>query len=200
MYKNYIFDFGKVIVEFEPQYMTKQYIKDENEIKLAQDIIFDRVYWDRLDAGTISDSEVIEGIKSRLPESLHESAIKVYKNWYYNIPFIEGMPELIKAIKAKGGKLFLLSNISVTFAENYTKVAEIAELFSLFDGLVFSAPIGMVKPTPQIFEHLLSKYKLDAKDCIFIDDNANNIMGAESVGIKGYLFDGDAKSLKSVLL
>ena len=135
-----------------------------------------------------------------MPESLHESAIKVYKNWYYNIPFIEGMAELIKAIKAKGGKLFLLSNISVTFAENYTKVAEIAELFSLFDGLVFSAPIGMVKPTPQIFEHLLSKYKLDAKDCIFIDDNANNIMGAESVGIKGYLFDGDAKSLKSELL
>ena len=84
MYKNYIFDFGKVIVEFEPKIMTEKYIKNSNDKKAVEDIIFDRLYWDKLDEGTITDNKVKEGICSRLPERLHKSAIQVYDNWYYN--------------------------------------------------------------------------------------------------------------------
>lgn len=200
MFKNYIFDFGKVIVEFEPEYMTRQYIKDEKGIKLAKEVIFDRLYWDRLDEGSISNSEVISNFKNRLPNELQEDAVKVYNNWYYHLPFINGMPELVRDIKATGGKLYLLSNISVTFAENYAKVPALCELLSLFDGLVFSAPIKKVKPNREIFEHLLNEYSIDAKDSIFIDDNKNNIAGAELVGIKGYLFDGDVQKLRNQIL
>ena len=101
MIKNAIFDFGQVLVHFEPDYMTGKYIKDEADKNLAKEIIFDRLYWDRLDAGTISEEEVISGIKSRLPERLWESSVSAYKNWIYNIPEIEKMAELVKYIKEK---------------------------------------------------------------------------------------------------
>ena len=195
MYKNYIFDFGQVIVRFDTAYMTSLYIKDKEIQQKAESVIFDRLYWDKLDAGTISDQEVKTEIKRRLPKSIAESACEVYDNWYRNLPFIDEMIDIIKKIKEKGGKLFLLSNISIGFAENYKNVTELKELFDLFDGLVFSGPIGIVKPNAEIFKHLLQKYDLKAEECIFIDDNKNNISCAQIVGITGYLFDGDAKAL-----
>lgn len=200
MYKNYIFDFGKVLVNFEPEYMTRQYIKNADDIKIAQDVIFDRLYWDKLDAGTITDQEVIEGIKSRLPERLHKVAEDTYNHWYYHLPFIDGMWELVKDIKAKGGKLYLLSNISLTFAKNWQNVDGLFKLFSLFDGLVFSAEVDKMKPNKDIFEYLLSKYNLNASETVFIDDNLKNTKGAEEVGINGYLFDGDALKLRQNIL
>ena len=197
--KNFIFDFGLVLVDFDTEYMTKAYIKNEADVKLAKDVIFDRLYWDKLDAGTITDQEVKEGIKSRLPQRLWENACKAYDNWYYNLPFIDGMPDLVREIKASGGKLYILSNISTTFAENYVAVPELKELFSLFDGLVFSAKVGFTKPSADIFEYVLSKYNLDRAETAFIDDSEKNVNGANAVGINGILFDGDAEKLRKTL-
>jgi putative hydrolase of the HAD superfamily len=58
----------------------------------------------------------------------------------------------------------------------------------------------MVKPSAEIFEHLLNKYSLKAEDCLFIDDSAKNTDGAKSVGINAYLFDGDSKKLNEYIL
>ena len=95
-YKNYIFDFGKVIVEFEPEIMMAPYITDKADRELAGDVIFDRLYWDRLDGGIITDSEVVAAIRERLPERLGDAGVEVYQNWYRHLPFIEGVRELIK--------------------------------------------------------------------------------------------------------
>ena len=196
MIKNYIFDFGNVLARFYPEELTRAVVKNEENLKLIAEVVFDRLYWDRLDDGSITDDEVKAGIKARLPENLREDAIKAYEGWIDNLVPINGMRELVADIKNEGAKLYLLSNISIGFAENYHKTDWIRELFSLFDGLVFSGPVGIVKPQPEIFEHLLNKYSLKREECIFIDDSEKNIKGAEKLGIKTYLFDGDAKKLK----
>lgn len=197
MFKNYIFDFGQVIIKFDTEYMTSVYINKPEDIKLVEEVVFDRLYWDKLDAGTITDDEVKESICSRLPENLRESACKVYDNWYRNLPFVEGIPELLRKIKANGGKLFLLSNISKGFAENYATVPQLKELFDMFDGLVFSGTIGIIKPNKEIFDYILSKYNLKANESVFIDDNENNILGAKRAKINGFLFNFDRlESLK----
>lgn len=198
-YKNYIFDLGQVIVRFDTSFMTRVYIKDEQDALLAEKIIFDRLYWDRLDEGTISDDEVKSQIKSRLPERLWESAEAVYDNWYKNMPFTESIFELIEEIHKSGGRLFLLSNVSRGFAENYASVPRLAALFSKFDGLVFSGVINMVKPQKEIFEHLLNKYSLKAEESVFVDDSFKNIEGAKCVGLNTHLFKGDTEELRKIL-
>ena len=65
--------------------------------------------------------------------------------------------------------------------------------------MVFSSDLGVVKPSHIIFDHLCKKCDLVPNECIFIDDNENNINGAKSFGINGYLFDGDSKKLKAYL-
>lgn len=198
--KNIIFDFGQVIVRFDEEYMTSRYVKDKADCKLVKDVVFDRLYWDRFDDGSLTTTEAKKMMCKRLPQELHQQAVKVLDYWYYDLEFIGGMKELITDLKQSGKRLYLLSNIGVDFAKNYNKVPELCELFSFFDGLVFSGALHIVKPGCQIFEHLLNTYNLNPNECVFVDDRQINIDGAEKAGIKGILFDGDVKALRQQIL
>ena len=200
MYKNIIFDYGQVIISFDPYYMTKVYVEDEKTAQELSEIIFDRVYWDKLDNGSISDEEVKAAFKKRIPDEYYDTACKVYDNWYYNNPMIEGTGELIKELKMRGARIYLLSNISIGFSQNYMKIPKVSEILSLFDGLVFSGPIGLNKPNKEIFDYLLKKYNLMAEDCVFIDDSEKNIIGANAVGINTIHFTGDTEKLRKELI
>ena len=199
MIKNYVFDFGNVLTLFSPEELTAAYVQDPVARLQIREAVFDRLYWDALDAGTITDEEVKAGFCSRLPAELHTAACQVYDGLIDLRTPLDGMPQLVKEIKDKGGKLYLLSNISIYFAENYHRNPWIKELLGLFDGLVFSGPIGLTKPNREIFEYLLKKYQLNAEECIFIDDTLRNIQGAEALGFQTYLFDGDAEKLRKTL-
>lgn len=200
MYKNFIFDFGQVLVHFLPQQMTSAYVSDPQDCQTVCDVIFDRLYWDKLDDGSITDEALKAAACRRLPARLQQVACRVYDGWVEQLPFIEGMPRLVQELKAAGGRLYLLSNISEGFTKAYAHVPRLVELFSQFDGLVFSGPLGITKPGKAIFQHLLSTYGLQAEDCIFIDDAPKNVAGAQAVGIQGYLFDGDVQRLRQALL
>ena len=168
---------------------------DKDDQALLEEVIFDRLYWDELDKGTISNEQTLKGIKSRIPERLWELADKIYYNWIYNIPEIDGMSELIDYIKSKGIKTYLLSNISKYFAEHINEVPILNKL----DGLVMSGPIGIVKPSQEIFSHLCQKFDILPSESIFIDDRNDNIEGARKFGIQGYVFDGNAEKLREYL-
>ncbi len=194
--KNVVFDCGQVLVHFEPSYMVGVYVSDEKDKALLEEVIFDRLYWDKLDLGTISNEETVSEIKKRLPARLWDVSEKIYYNWINNIPEIEGMRELTIDIKNRHGvKLFLLSNISKYFAAHACEL----EILKSFDGLVMSAELGIVKPSYEIFDYLCKTYSLAPNETIFVDDRRDNIEGAEKYGIRGYLFDGDVNKLKSFL-
>lgn len=196
MFKSFIFDFGKVIVHFDTKYMVKRYVEDEADAALLGEVIFDRLYWDKLDAGTISDEEVISESKKRLPERLHGEVERIYFNWIYNIPEIEGMPALVRRIKSEyGAPVYLLSNISTYFAERKDEVPSIA----LFDRCFFSAVCGMTKPSKEIFDYVCSECGIKPEETLFIDDSEKNVEGARRAGLNAYLFDGDVKKLERII-
>lgn len=200
MIKNYIFDFGNVLAEFYPDRLTAPFVSDEEMKMRISEVVFNREYWDKLDNGTITDDKVKNEIYGCVPYDMGEIACQVYDNWINNLTPVPGMQQLIFDIKEKGNKkLFLLSNISIGFANSYSNVKWIKEILDCFNGLVFSGPVGMVKPDKEIFQHLISKFNLKAEECLFIDDSEKNINGAKESGIKGYLFDGDAEKLRKHL-
>lgn len=198
MIKNYIFDFGNVLGEFYPDRLTAPFVEDEEANKRIAEVVFDRLYWDKLDWGHITDEEVKEGICSRLSEEDSEIGCRVYDNWVQTMTPVKGMEKLVEDIHNSGSKLFLLSNISEGFAKTYAEVKWIKELFDNFDGIVLSGTIGKAKPNKDIFEYVLEKFGLNADECLFIDDSPKNISAAKSVGIDGYIFD-DADKLRDFL-
>ena len=102
MIKNIIFDFGRVIVDFDETKMTRTYIKDESLVPLVRDTVFDRLYWDRSDIGTITDEELKAGVASRLPSELVPLAHAVYDNWIANVDLVVGIEEAIAAARENG--------------------------------------------------------------------------------------------------
>ena len=193
--KNYIFDFGMVLFNYDTKYMAGLYTENEEDRDFLESVVFDRLYWDRLDRGEIGDSEVIEAIRQRVPMRLAETAEKIYNNWIENLTPIPGMEDLLVKIKNNGGRLYLLSNISIGFARNYRNVPSVCRVLSLFDGLVFSGPLHMAKPDPAIFRFLLEKYRLSPEETLFTDDNPKNIEAAKQLGLHTFLFDGDSEKL-----
>ncbi len=199
MIKNYIFDFGNVLANFYEEMLTAPHVAEEALRKIISEIVFDRLYWDKLDDGSITDDEVRAEICRRLPEEHGELGCLVYDSWVKTLTPVPGMEALVADLKKAGARLYLLSNISIGFAESYREVPWLNQLLGMFDGLVFSGVIAMVKPKQEIFEHLLNTYSLKPEECLFVDDRKENIDGAKRVGIHGYLFDGDAEKLKAYL-
>ena len=193
-----IFDFGNVMVHFDPQGITEAlaepHISPEEKDLLAKKL-FDRAYWDRLDLGTITENECVSALCEQLPARLHPSGEKILTQWYTALPERDGMSALVRDLQEKGYPVYLLSNISNTFAEHWQEIP----CLQTFDGVVFSAPLHMVKPTAEIFHHLLEKFHRTAEECLFIDDAPRNIAGAQACGITGYLFDGNVEKLREFL-
>jgi putative hydrolase of the HAD superfamily len=196
MIRNIVFDFGQVLCRFDPPSMTAPYVENDEDRDLVSSVVFDRLYWDRLDAGTISDEEVVTASKARLPARLHDAAERAYYGWLDNLPPIKGMWELVERLyREKDVKIFVLSNISRHFAANASRFP----VFRYAEDLIFSAECGHTKPHADMFEYLCERCHIKPSETLFIDDSPKNIEGAAAFGINGYLFDGDAERLWQTL-
>lgn len=195
MIQNLIFDFGNVIIRFDPDYIVSQTVSDPEEHALLTEAIFEQKRFESYDIGHHSPKEHKEHTRRLLPEALHEKSDKILDTWYKYLPVICGMDKIVKDAKKAGYGVYILSNINREFLENRHKV----EVLSLFDGARFSSQIQHIKPDPVIYHSLLDEYGLKAEECLFIDDRQVNIDGGEALGIKGYLFDGDAGKLREFI-
>ena len=101
------------------------------------------------------------------------------------------MMETIDKLREKGHRCVLGSN---TFEPHMTVVEKMEEkpLFHL-DHLYLSYKMGVAKPSPDFFLHILEKEKVSPEDTVFIDDRAYNTDVASSLGIKTLLYDNENK-------
>ena len=83
-------------------------------------------------------------------------------------------------------------------AASISYLEETYSFLNLFDGVIISSRINMVKPEPRIFMHLLKTYHLDPAQTLFIDDSPANIKAAKNIGIKAILFKDASQCLKAL--
>lgn len=101
---------------------------------------------------------------------------------------IPGMERLLNDLNDHGYRLWGLTNWSgETFHFAFEKFPLIKKLLG---GTIVSGAEKMHKPNADIYELALCRFALDAKRCVFFDDTAANVAGAEAVGIDGRLFTG----------
>ena len=193
MIKNVIFDCGQVLIRYNETEIAANYVDTPEEAEFLGRVAMARKYWNRFDEGTLTEADYLEQVKTELPEHLHKAVEKLVWGWIKACPMIDGMEDIVRDVKKSGKKLYLLSNFNPRLrTEPYPILSE-------FDALVISGEINKVKPDRAIYDYLLDTYALNPEECIFIDDNSANIAMAESLGITGYLFDGDAAKLRAYL-
>lgn len=108
---------------------------------------------------------------------------------------IEGMAELIAELKHSDVRLLGLSNWS---AETFHHAPPVAPAINELEDIVVSGRAGLIKPDPEIFHLLSSRFDLDPQQTVFVDDLPANIDAAARLGFSALLFT-DAAQLKKDL-
>jgi putative hydrolase of the HAD superfamily len=184
MIKNLIFDLGNVIVDYDPSRIVQAIFPDKEEQKIIYKEIFCSHGWKQLDRGVLTFEEHTQNLILQFPQYARE--IKwILNNWHRDLPYIPGMFSVIKALKAADYDLYVLSNAS----QRYLKYAlSKKEFFSNFSGVTISAELRLLKPEGEIYDQFCQIHNLKPKECLFIDDKAENVQAAIDAGWEAYQF------------
>jgi putative hydrolase of the HAD superfamily len=134
------------------------------------------------DLGILNRYEFNEIIASKTNLTAQEIDDRYWGTNKYNYPVIE----IAENFKATGQyKVALLSNISRDWM---TEILNYFDNKNLFDEVVLSGDVNIIKPDQRIFKLMADKLNLQPDECIMIDDLASNINGARLAGMHGVVF------------
>jgi len=176
-----IFDFGNVLLEWDPRYVYQRYFPNDPEAmeRFLREVNF--ADWNLQQDKGRPFREGVAVLSRKFPH--YAELIQAYHdNWIDSLgAAFEGTIEIMKKLKRAGYPLFGLSNWS---AETFPFAREKFDFFSLLDDFVISGEVGHVKPDPEIYHILLEKIGRPAAECLFIDDAAANIAQAQTLGFQ----------------
>jgi len=197
MVPNIIFDMGGVLLDFSEARLMAHYFGTftEEEQKLVHGAVFGSGVWRRMDRGDFDEAGTAREICALLPEKYHAAVTRLVFHYFEAMPPLPAN-ELIPLLKARGQRVYLLTNAPHAFHREKHRLPYLR----LFDGVLASCDVGMLKPDPEIYRAFLRRFGLRAGECLFIDDVRANIEGAARVGIAGHCYEErDLERLKREL-
>ena len=193
--KAIIFDFGNVLLEWNPRYVYQRYFPDDPDAieSFLHDVNF--MEWNLLQDKGRSFVEGVAVLSRQHPQYAH--LIQAYHdNWIDSLgEAIAGTVSILEQLKKAGYKLYGLTNWS---AETFPRARQRHGFFDLLDDMVISGEVGHVKPDPEIFQILLERIGRPARECLFIDDALANVQQAQRMGFVTVHFESP-EQLKTVL-
>lgn len=200
MIKNIIFDFGNVLGTFRARNVINNITSVPEEQEFLVNNVLNSPEWlqySYLDSGFLTYEQIIKLINDRNNNKYSNLVEELINNYYKAITINPEMVNIVKKLKEKGYKLYVLSNTSKPVVDAFKN----HEIFTYFDGFVLSYKINMVKPYDGIYKYLLDTYKLVPEECLFIDDLEANMATANKFGIKGRNVNkDDIDDIKKVLI
>ena len=184
----YIFDLGNVIVDIDFN-RVMGVRSDLSRVPLANlqsNFVMGEAFH-RHERGQMTDEEFAATVCDEMGMAL--SFDQFAAGW--QAVFVALRPEVIavmKQLREKGHRVVVLSNTNRLHTNfwpgEYPEIAEAA------DKIYLSQEMGTRKPEPDIYLKLLQEEGTPAELAIFFDDNADNIKGAQQLGIASILVTG----------
>ncbi len=192
MIKNLIFDVGGVLIGYRwKEMLTEDFGLSDEKAEEIGHMIFDDPIWRDFDRGCVPVDQLVGHYCKDHPED--EDLIRRF--FYGNDKMAterEAVWERMRQLKEKGYGIYILSNYSEYLFKKHTDPMPFRKML---DGGVVSYQIGAVKPEIEIYTHLLEKYGLDPKECVFFDDIKANVEAAKKAGIKSRLIASEEELL-----
>ena len=194
MKKTVIFDLGGVLIDWDPRYMYSSIFetKDAMEHFLATVCTSD---WNEEQDGGRSIEEANKVLIEQFPEYTQE-ILAFYGRWEEMLNGVfEDTVDILRKICNQYPKVFALTNWS---AETFPVALKRYEFLNWFEGVLVSGREKLKKPDPEIYKLLLSRYDLEADDCLFIDDNLRNVKAAIKTGIASIHYKNSAQLIEDL--
>ncbi|MDR2816239.1 MAG: HAD family phosphatase [Proteiniphilum sp.] len=181
--KNIVFDFGGVLIDWNPVYLYRNVFKKEEEMNYFLEHVC-RYDWNLLQDAGRPLAEATRILQEEHPEYREEIAM-YYGRWDKMLGgTIEENVKLIKPLKERYN-VYGLTNWS---AETIPVAMARYDFFNDLDGIVVSGAEKTVKPGPQLYRILLKRYGIKAEESLFIDDNCVNIETSQQLGFQTIRF------------
>lgn len=181
--KAIVFDFGGVLIEWDPRYLYRKMFKDESEMEHFLKHVCTSEWNLSLDKGVPFKDGVEERI-AKFPD--YEDAIRAYDTRWEEMRggLIEENVALLRRL-AKHYPVYGLTNWS---EEKFIITKPKFDFFNLLKGIVVSGVEKEIKPEPKLFQILIDRYALVPAETVFIDDSLPNIKTALDMGFKAVHF------------
>jgi len=178
--KNIIFDFGGVLVDWNPRYLFRDIFNDDEKMEHFLENICTDSWNIQQDAGrALADGTKI--LQEKFPEE-SEMIQQFYDGW--EVMLKDEIPENTKLLSQFDREKFRLWGLTNWSGETFPIALDRFDFFKEFEGIVVSGDEKMIKPNKDIYLLLLERYNLKAEESIFIDDNYNNIVAANKLGFQ----------------
>lgn len=179
MIRTIIFDIGNVLADFNWRAYLDSFALPEQEDRIVERTLFLSPLWAEIDRGRLSDEELLAQICKGAPEQ--EMLIRrVYSGAGMAVSQNAYAPGLLKRLKELGYQIYILSNYGKTF---YEERLSNFEFLRYSDGQVISYQEQYIKPEPEIYQILLSRYQICPEEAVFFDDLPKNLETAKTFGI-----------------
>lgn len=99
----------------------------------------------------------------------------------------EGMTAFVNNLKLKDYSVSILSNT----VKPMSRQARDLKLYSLFDPVILSDEVGLVKPDKAIYKLIPDELNIGPKECLFVDDQEANLVPASELGMQTVLASKD---------
>lgn len=174
MIKAIIFDcFGVLTTDLWLQFKDK-YFDDKPELaKQASDM--NR----QADRGLLSEDELIEKVAALAGVEAKDVNFLPGSSAANELLF-----DYIRDELKPNYKLGILSNASGNFLDRLFAKDQV----QLFDEVVLSSDVGVVKPQPEIYELTANKLNVKPEECVFVDDREVYCEAAREVGMRAVCY------------
>lgn len=193
--KTVIFDYGEVVslpqsaadraaIEALAGVAPAEFWRSYQAHRLALDLGAERVraYWAAIAQDTGADWDEAR---------VHELWIADLRSWLSVHP---GTIEVLADLRAGGTRLALLSNAGPDYGSYFRR----GPLGDFFEAVYVSGELKLLKPDAAIYQYVLDDLGISGGDAVFIDNRAENVRGAQALGIAGHVFT-DPGTLRAYL-
>lgn len=182
-----IFDFGGVLmktVDYRPRHQWDERLA--LPYGSVESIVHGSVLWHKAQLGQVSPAVYWQGVGDALgiPQQM---LVQLEHDYFSGDQLDESLIVYLRQLRQDGFQVGLLSNDSAALRDKLSKLA----IADLFDPLLISAEMGVMKPDARIYHHLLEKLGRPAHETIFIDDRAENVQAAAALGIHAIHYTHD---------
>lgn len=194
MIKNLVFDFGKVLVDYDFEQFFEKYIPNHEKCLALTRLLNNEALQQRVDRELSPFDDIMEELIAQNNDL--EQEIRIFTKHYTEIVTneVEGMSDLLQRLKDEGFMLYGLSNWCSRVHETMCQY----DIFKLLDGQIISSDEKVIKPEPEIYHRLFSKFNIKPEECVFTDDKVENVKMGRRMGMHGIVFV-DAKQYETEL-
>lgn len=180
MINTIIFDFGDIFINLDKKATVNAFeklgLKKWNEDLDLLNMQFE--------TGQISRENFLLGIQKHIPAASIKQILAAWNAILLDFPLYR--LEFLQLLSEKY-RLFLLSNTDAIHIETFEKkngVSFYRDFYQCFEKVYFSFELGIRKPNPEIFNHLINNHELSPKRTLFIDDKKENTDAAFALGFE----------------